>query len=175
MGIYTNIGSNSKKIYKSALTGAYFGILNVFLVFIPFLNSIFNDKILFFTYLVTGIIMLTGVLIVPLCYRNKYSYSIAKLRYLLYLGSCNLAFYVGLLLRLFLNFGKTPVNLYILLLYAVLILMSVFDIFLSAKKGFKKIRRFYTRTYKKLYQINIFIILGGILTGVVLLLLLYIK
>jgi hypothetical protein len=44
--------------------------------------------------------------------------------------------------------------------------MSSFDILSSVGKGLDSVRRFYTRTYKQLIFINILVILGGIVTGI---------
>lgn len=162
----------SGKVYNSALIGAFFGIFNVFYVFLPYLFSVKDNKFLLTFYSVAGILILASLVFIIICFKNEYSYNLIKLRYLLFTSIGTLSFYLGLGVSLFrkLNFSFFSIDTYFMLLYIILSIMSSWDILTSVKKGFAKVKRFYTRTYKKQILYNIAVSLGGIVTGILLLL-----
>ena len=159
MSSFLNSGKNSKTVYKSALIGAFFGIFNVFYVFIPYLTRVKEDKLLYPFYIFAGILILVSLVsIINIC-KNQYNYNLIKLRYLFFVGVYTLTFYLGLAYSLYkaLNLSFFSSDTYFMLLYIVLSVMSGWDILTSVKKGFSKVRRFYTRTYKKQIFYNIIV------------------
>lgn len=172
MSLFLNSKKRSGKVYNSALIGAYFGIFNVFYVFLPYLFSVKENKFLFAFYMIAGILILISVAFIVIAYRNEYSYNLIKLRYLLFAGVYTLVFYLGLGYSLFktLNSSLFSADTYFMLLYVILSVMSSSDMLSSVKKGFVKVKRFYTRTYKKQILYNIAVIIGAVAVGFLLLL-----
>ena len=172
MDILKKENHDSKKVYKSALLGSYYGIFNVFYVFIPFLTFLETNKTLLTVYGILSVLVLASYIFVPLFFRNEYTYNINKLRYLAFLGIYTLVFYAGLGISIHrrLNFSFFSWDTYFMILYIIISIMSSFDILSSVAKGLDSVRRFYTRTYKQLIFINILVILGGIITGIALIL-----
>lgn len=172
MSLFFNSGKRSGKVYNSALIGAFFGIFNVFYVFLPYLFSVKENKFLFIFYLVTGILILSSLVFIIICFKNEYSYNLMKLRYLLFTAVYTLSLYLGLGISLFkkLNFSFFSTDTYFMLLYVILSVMSSWDILTSVKKGFAKVKRFYTRTYKKQILYNTVVSLGALAVGIALLL-----
>ncbi len=168
MDILKKDNNNSKKVYKSALLGSYYGIFNVFYVFIPFLTSLETNKILLTVYGILSLFVLASYICVPLFFRKEYTYNITKLRYLAFLGVYTLVFYLGLGISLHrrFDFSFFSWDTYFIILYIIISIMSSFDILTSVAKGLDSVRRFYTRTYKQLILINILVILGGIILGI---------
>ncbi len=164
----------SKGLYKSAVTGAYFGILNILLVFIPLVYSLFESKLLFTLYIIIGVIMLFLLAAIPFKYRNMQNYEFSKLRYLYYVSSLFLVFFLGILLKYILNFGFSFSNIFIILLQLILILMSFFDMLLSAHNGTRRMKSLYLRTIKFQYFKNFLVIISGITTGILFLIAYYI-
>lgn len=163
-------GFDSKKgPYKSAITGAYFGILNIFLVFVPLTYSLYSNKFLFSFYTIVGILMLALTGVIPIKYKSLYNYDFLSIRYLYFVGTLSLVFYFGVILKYILNFGFSFSNIYIFILQLILILMSVFDIYLSAHKGILRMRTMYLRTIMGHHFKNWIVILISIIIGVLLL------
>ncbi len=164
----------SKGLFKSAITGAYFGILNILLVFVPLVYSLYFSKFLFTLYIIIGVIMLILLAVVPFRYNNVHNYQFSKLRYLYFISSLFLVFFLGILYKYILNFGFSFSNIFIILLQLALILMSFFDMIISAHNGTKRMRAMYLRTIKFQYFKNLLVILSGIATGVLFLIAYYI-
>lgn len=169
-----NYSDRSKGLYKSAITGAYFGILNILLVFIPLVYSLYSSKFLFTLYIVIGVIMLLVLAVIPFKYRSIQNYEFTKLRYLYFVSSLFIVFFMGILLKYVYNFGFSFSNIYIILLQLILILMSFFDILLSAHKGTLRMKSLYLRTIKAQYFKNFLVIISGIITGILFLIPYYI-
>ena len=172
MAIHLNTGNNSKKVYKSALKGTYFGIFNVFYMFIPYLTSLHENKFMFFFYIFAAILILASLILVVLFYRDEYNYNTLKLRYLLFTALYTLTFYGGLTFLLYKKFSVKFLSLdtYFLILYVIFAVMSSWDILSSTLRGFSKIKRLYTRAYKKQLIFNILTASGAVATGILLLL-----
>lgn len=167
-----NTGKNSKRVYKSALIGAMFGVFNVFYVFVPYLTFLAGNKLLIILYSIIGVLILLSLISVLVFFKNEYSYNLLKLRYLLFLSVCTLTFYLGhgVLLYKSLSSGFFTTDTYFVVLYVILSVMSSWDMLSSVKKGFAKVRRFYTRTYKMHIFYNFLVVASAILTGIILLL-----
>jgi len=169
-----NFSSQSKGLYKSAITGAYFGILNIFLVLVPLIYSLFYSKVLFTIYMIIGVTMLLMLAIIPYKYKNIRNYEFSKLRYLYFVSSLFLVFFLGILLKYICNFGFSFSNIYIILLQLILILMSFFDILLNAHSGTKRMKSLYLRTINIQYFKNFLVIISGIVIGILFLIPYYI-
>jgi len=167
-----NTGKNSKRVYKSALIGAMFGVFNVFYVFVPFLTFLAGNKLLITLYSITGVLILLSLICVLVFFRNEYSYNLSKLRYLLFLSVYTLIFYVGLGVLMYKSLSAVffTTDTYFMVLYVILSVMSSWDMLSSVKKGLAKVRRFYTRTYKMHILYNVIVVACAILTGIILLL-----
>lgn len=160
---------SKKGPYKSAITGAYFGILNILLVFVPLTYSLCSNKFLFGFYILAGILMLVLTGIIPVKYKNLYNYDFLSIRYLYFVGTLSLIFYFGIIYKHILNFGFSFSNVYIFILQLILILMSIFDIYVSAHKGMLRMRTMYLRTIMSHHFKNWLVILVGVIVGILLL------
>ena len=169
-----NYSDRSKGLYKTAVTGAYFGILNILLVFIPLVYSLYFSKFLFTFYIIIGVIMLLLLIGIPFRYKNIQNYDFTRLKYLYYISSLFFVFFLGILLKHIIIFGFAFSNIYIILLELILILMSFFDILLCAHKGTARMRTLYLRTIKLKYLKISLVILSGIATGIIFLIPYYI-
>ena len=166
--------SSFKGPYKSAITGAYFGIFNILLTFIPLVNSLSENKFLFVFYIATGILMLALTIYIPIRYPRLYNYDFLSIRYLYFFGALSLVLNFGIILKYVLILGFSFSNVYIFILQLILIIMSSFDMYLSAHKGVNRMRTMYLRTIKLHYFKNILAILIGGFAGYLLLIPYYI-
>ena len=171
MGVFSS-SNNSKRVYKAALRGTFFGILNVFYMFIPYLIYLSQKKFMFAFYIFAAVLILASLIVIAVFYRDEYNYDTVKLRYLLFTAIYTAVFYIGLTFLLYKNFKVKFFSLdtYFLILYVVFAVLSSWDMLSSTLKGLEKVKRLYTRTYKKQLILNILTVIGAIIAGYLLLL-----
>lgn len=170
MGLLMN-SSRGRQIYRSALRGSKFGILNIFYVFIPYLYSVYSNKPLFFIYLGVAVFNLISLLVVNFLYRNKFGYDLLRLRYLIFLACYNASFYGGLIFFIYapLKISLFSFDMIVLLIFLSLAIISIADYISSLNRGMKKMKTYYTRTYRKYFIVNIIVSVLSILFGILLL------
>ncbi|MBE7021423.1 MAG: hypothetical protein E7411_08345 [Ruminococcaceae bacterium] len=167
-----DFGENA--IFKKAIAGSGFGLVNILLVFIPFLYSIFENKALFILHIVAALIMSGLFISVILIYKGSRNYTFGKIRYLYFVGFFSGTALLGISLRYILLFGFKFSNLYFFILQALLILMSAIDIITPAHNGMIRMRSLYLRTIGGHYFNNIITITAALVLGIFLALSVYV-
>lgn len=152
-------------LYKSAITGAYFGILNILLIFIPLIYSLYGKGLLFGIYIFIGILFLALSVYIPVCLKGRGNYDFSSIRFLYFTGTYFLIFYLGIMANYIVDFGVSFSNMYIVILQAILVVMSSFDICLSAHQGMGRMKTLYLRTINIQYLRNALTIILGVLAG----------
>ena len=158
---------DSNSLYKSALIGSRFGVVNTVLVFTPLLVSLWDSKPIFIFYIVIGLILLGGMLIVALSYSKNYNYDFTSLRYLYYLATLLLVFFTGIFVKIILKYSFNFSGLYLLILEYILIVMSCYDIYKSAHAGIMRMKTLYLRTIKSQYFKIFATVFSGVLTALI--------
>ena len=167
--------NTAKGLYKSAIDGAYFGLLNILFIFVPLANSLFMQKGMFSFYVVVGIFCLILNLSIIIRFKRIYNYEYFSIRYLYFSGTFLTVLCSGILYRNILIFGSSFSNIYLFFLQFVLIIMSAFDILVSAHNGMIRMKTMYLRTINFQYFKNALTILSGAALGILLLIPYYVQ
>lgn len=155
---FSNYG-RSRELYHSARRGGVIGIVNIFYFFLPFLFSIRETNSLFVIYVITAAVNMAGLLFIVYGYKNKYHYDLLRLQFLAFMICFTVVFYIGIAYLAFRNYDfKGSLDLFILIIYILPAIVSVFEFYKSAFRGYRKIKTYYTRTYFRF-------ILNGLISG----------
>ncbi len=165
---------NENHIFKKAIAGAQFGVVNTLMVFIPFVYSIYENKLLFILHILSGILLLALFISVFSLFKNSHNYTFGGIRYLYFTAVFSGITLFGIALRYVTLFGFGFSNLYFFILQAVLITMSTFDIITPAHNGMIRMRSLYLRTIKGQYFNNAITITIAAVLGIFLSLSVYV-
>ena len=165
---------SENSIFKKALAGANFGVVNTLLVFIPFVYSLFGNKLLFTIYIIAGIILITLYISVIMIFKNSHNYTFPGIRYLFFTGILSGISLLGISLRYITLFGFKFSNFYFFILQAVLIIMSTIDILTPAHNGMIRMRSLYLRTIRGQYLSNALTISAASVLGIFIVFLVYV-
>ncbi len=165
---------NENSIFKKAITGANFGVVNTLLVFIPFVYSLFENKLLFTLYIIAGIVLIALFISVVLLFKSSHNYTFSGIRYLFFTGILSGITLFGISLRYITLFGFKFSNLYFFILQSILIIMSTIDIITPAHNGMIRMRSLYLRTIKGQYFNNAITISAATVLGIFLVFLVYV-
>lgn len=149
---------NRDSIFKKAVAGANFGIVNTLLVFIPFVYSLFESKGLFILFIIAGVILMGLFISIIFLFRNSHNYTFSGIRYLYFVGVFSGILLSGLSLKYIMNFPSAFSNYYFFILQEALILMSSIDILTPAHNGMIRMKSLYLRTIKGQYFNNFLVI-----------------
>ncbi len=159
---------NRDSIFKKAVDGAYFGIVNTLLVFIPFVYSVFENRALFIIHIIAALLLLGLFISVIAIFKNSHNYTFSGIRYLLFISVFSGILLSGLALKYIISFPFTFANLYFFILQVTLILMSAIDILIPAHNGMIRMRSLYLRTIKGQYFNNFLTAALGAALGILL-------
>ena len=162
------IDFNRDSIFKKALDGANFGIVNTLLVFIPFVYSLFENKGLFILFLIIGIILAGIFISIVFLFKDSHNYTFSGIRYLYFTGVFSGVLLSGLSLKYILSFPSAFSNYYFFILQEALVLMSAIDILTPAHNGMIRMRSLYLRTIKGQYFNNFLVIALASALGILL-------